>query len=294
MRQWLKWFCAAWLAIALAGCAVESEVFSLSNKVDESSGIVASRTYPGIFWTHEDNGYSNNIYAVDATGDFVFKTDVSGSKNVDWEDIAIDDEGFLYIADTGNNTNDRKDLLVYKVKEPNPYDEAATASVESRIRFRYPGQQAFPDPLDLNYDSEALFYADETLYLLTKNRSDTTTDLYRFPSLSSTVEVELEFVSSFELTYDLQSEGSKVTAADVHPDENCLAVLAYHAIILFERPAQGDDWLSVHRKTIGLDQSISLQAEGITFFEDHLVFTNEEGQLHHFYSVFSDDVTQYP
>ncbi len=107
----------------------EKSIFNLSDKVDECSGIVASRAYPGVFWTHEDGGLSNNLYAVDEKGDFLFKTDVAGAKNVDWEDIAIDDEGFLYIADVGNNKNKREDLLVYKVSEPNPTDANAQATV---------------------------------------------------------------------------------------------------------------------------------------------------------------------
>ena len=159
---------------------LEKSIFNLSDKVDECSGIVASRAYPGVFWTHEDGGLSNNLYAVDAKGDFLFKTDVSGAKNVDWEDIAIDDEGNLYVGDVGNNKNKRDDLLVYKIREPNPNDPNSQASVSKRIRFRYPSQTGFPDPADLNYDAEALFFVDGSLYILTKNRSETTTDLYCF------------------------------------------------------------------------------------------------------------------
>ncbi len=81
------------LAPACAGEVETKTIYNLSNKVDESSGIVASRTYKDVFWTHEDNGLSNNLYAVDEKGDFLFKADVAGAKNVDWEDIAIDDEG---------------------------------------------------------------------------------------------------------------------------------------------------------------------------------------------------------
>lgn len=282
------------LWMVLGACADDKTIFNLSNKVDESSGIVASRTYPGIFWTHEDNGLSNNLYAVDAEGDFVSKVAVAGAKNVDWEDIAIDDAGFLYVGDTGNNENSRRDLLVYRVEEPDPYAEDATATVSSRIRYRFPTQLAFPDPSDLNYDSEALFFAQDTLFLLTKNRSNTATHLYRFPSLTSTVEVELEFIAAFELGYDVQSQGAKVTAADINPGGDCLAILSLNAIYLFFRPTSGHDWLGSLHKKITLDQDVTLQAEGLTFFDDHLVLTNEEGQLHHLVDVLEDGVSAYP
>jgi hypothetical protein len=278
----------------LTGCVVaEDHVHNLSDKVDESSGIVASRTYEGVFWTHEDNGLSNNIYAVDASGDFLFKTDVAGSKNVDWEDIAIDDEGYLYVADVGNNANDRTHLLVYRVKEPNPNDPSSNATVSKRIRFTYPTQDAFPDESDLNYDAEAIFFAGGTLYLLSKNRSNTATDLYRFPSLEAANAIDLEHVATFELGYDILNEGGKVTAADVSPDGTCLAMLCYDAIYLFAQPAMGDNWFSGGAEKIELDQSVTGQAEGIAFYDGHLVLTNEEGELHHLESALLG-ATSYP
>ena len=279
----------------LGGCAVDVEksIYNLSDKVDESSGIVASRTHGGVFWTHEDNGLSNNLYAVDAKGDFLFKTDVAGSKNVDWEDITIDDDGYLYIADVGNNDNERKDLLVYKVREPDPTDPTSTATVAKRIRFRYPTQTGFPAPNDLNYDAEALFFADGTLYILTKNRSETTTDLYSFPTLDADVEIELAHEATFELGYDLLNEGGKVTGADISPDGSTLAMLCYDAIYLFPRPSGDGHWLSTSPQKVALDQSVTKQAEGIAFYEDHLVLTNEEGEFHHLRSALSG-ASSYP
>ena len=35
--------------------------------------------------------------------------------NVDWEDIALSDQGILYIGDIGNNFNWRKDLGIYRI-----------------------------------------------------------------------------------------------------------------------------------------------------------------------------------
>ena len=34
-------------------------------------------------------------------------------KNVDWEDLTQDDKGYIYIADTGNNNNKRRELDIY-------------------------------------------------------------------------------------------------------------------------------------------------------------------------------------
>ena len=38
----------------------------------------------------------------------------------DWENIAIDSAGHLYIGDIGNNDSKRDTLAVYEIDEPNP------------------------------------------------------------------------------------------------------------------------------------------------------------------------------
>src|SRR6267142_6134039 len=46
-----------------------SRVGFLENRaIDESSGIVASRTSPGMYWTHNDSGDGPFIYAFDDRG----------------------------------------------------------------------------------------------------------------------------------------------------------------------------------------------------------------------------------
>src|ERR1700741_1476633 len=36
--------------------------------VNESSGLIASRTNPGLYWTHNDSGDGPNLYALDEYG----------------------------------------------------------------------------------------------------------------------------------------------------------------------------------------------------------------------------------
>jgi hypothetical protein len=89
--------------------------------VRESSGIVASRRTPGLYWTHSDSGGRSELYAVDSTGQPVGKpVIVTGATNVDWEDIAGDESGNLWIADIGNNLSFRTDLSLWVVPEPQP------------------------------------------------------------------------------------------------------------------------------------------------------------------------------
>ena len=55
----------------------------------ESSGIVASRRYNGVFWTHNDDG-SAQLFAIDGYGSPIRAFSVEGAENYDWEDIAVD------------------------------------------------------------------------------------------------------------------------------------------------------------------------------------------------------------
>ncbi len=51
----------------------------------------------------------------------------------DWEDIAIDDAGHLYLGDIGNNDAKRDTLFVYEIDEPNPTTGAGTCLPETRM-----------------------------------------------------------------------------------------------------------------------------------------------------------------
>ena len=71
--------------------------------IPEASGIVKSRRYPGIFWVHNDSGNPPLLFAVRGDGRIVRQFRLA-IPNIDWEDIAIDDQGHLYLGDIGNNT----------------------------------------------------------------------------------------------------------------------------------------------------------------------------------------------
>src|SRR4051794_18469518 len=71
-------------------------------EVAECSALVASRRHPGVFWSICDSGNPAELYALTREGKLLAKYTVDAT-NVDWEDLAADDDGHLYIAETGNN-----------------------------------------------------------------------------------------------------------------------------------------------------------------------------------------------
>jgi hypothetical protein len=258
----------------------------------ESSGIVKSRTYRDVFWTHADSASPASLIAIRANGETVASIPVDGAKNFDWEDVAVDDAGFLYVGDIGNNGNRRRNLAVYKVREPDP-KKATSTSVVATIRFSFPDQREFP-PEQENFDAESLFWTNGRLYLLTKHRSDTHTKLYRFPSLDGRAPVVLDKINEFDVGGQQSSFGGMVTAADIRPQGDFLAVLSYHALFIFRAPEQGDDFFAVLHKRIDFGMSTMKQCEGVTWDGDDVVITNESGAIFRIENVFEPALNAFP
>src|SRR5262245_15702996 len=68
-------------------------------RIKEGSGVIASRRYMDVFWTHNDGGGPKKqvLYAIDREGNTRAAFPVIGVTLRDWEDIAIDNAGHLYI-----------------------------------------------------------------------------------------------------------------------------------------------------------------------------------------------------
>ena len=243
----------------------------------ESSGIVRSRLWPEVLWTHNDSGDSARIFPVKKDGSIISPSwsdqpyegvILLDAVNVDWEDIAIDKNNNLIIGAFGNNGNARRDLAIYILAEPNPYERYNTR-ILFKIPFVYPDQKEFP-PKKRNFDAEALFYAKDKLYILSKNRADDYTKLYRFDSTKTDAVNVLTLISSFNIR-------NQVTAADANSDGSQIAVLTYRAVWLFESQDDSDDyfngrisWLPIKNGKI---------CEGICFYDDSLIISNEQRSL---------------
>ena len=114
-------------------------------EIAESSGLVASRRMPGLFWTHNDSGDSPRLFLVGNTGKTIATFQVTNAKAIDWEDIGyVDRDGkhYLLIADVGDNARRRTEVQLYLVEEPSINIERATASsgkmaASEMIRVRY-------------------------------------------------------------------------------------------------------------------------------------------------------------
>lgn len=90
--------------------------------LQEVSGLIASRTQPGVFWLHNDSGDDPRFFAVDAGGQRLAVYNVGGAEAVDWEDMASGPGPsageYLYFGDIGDNAEERDKITIYRVPEP--------------------------------------------------------------------------------------------------------------------------------------------------------------------------------
>ena len=205
---------------------------------------------------------------------------LDGATNYDWEDIALDGD-LLYVADTGNNGNARRDLAVYVLAEPNPL-AVESAHVLRRVPIAYPEQRAFPDPADWTFDCEAMFVHGGKPHFLTKHRApgkigipQNGTKLYRLDSQHT------DRVNVLRPLDSLPDLGGWVTAADLSPDGRTLAVLCHAPVAsvwLFDISKTGSKMLSGPARRFLLRGAG--QCEAVCFEDDRtLVVANEERRL---------------
>jgi endonuclease/exonuclease/phosphatase family metal-dependent hydrolase len=250
----------------------------------EVSGMIMSRKFPGVLWTLGDSGNPSNLYPVrlDRLGAAAEASTppmlpstrgvkVTGASNRDWEDLTRDASGRMIIADVGNNSNARTDLCLYITDEPDP-DSQQTLQAR-RFVVNYPDQTRFPAPKDqFNFDAEALFTIGDSIYILTKHRSDTFTSLYRVTDLSEEHPPTLEYVDRFDVM-------GKATAAAASTDGLSLAVLTYERIWLFQRESLQTPFFAArvscrtYRYTDGESDS-----ESLCFEDDRTLLIADEGR----------------
>ena len=173
---------------------------------------------------------------------------ISGSKNVDWEDLSSDGD-FLYIGDIGNNRNQRKDLLVYRVPINNLWgfyyvDGKLNHNIPDTVKaepyaLNYPDQMSFPpEERRMNFDSEALAYADGKLLILSKDRSKPYKGICKiyeadfFNEKGGKNPLEVKLLQEIQLKGTSWLTGS-VTGCDYL--NNKLYVLTYKRLYIFER-----------------------------------------------------------
>jgi hypothetical protein len=240
-------------------------------RMDEISGMVASRRHPGVLWVHNDSDGPAELFAIDAEGRILATLLLEGAENRDWEDItAFEFEGrhYLMVADTGDNGGLRRQLELAVVAEPELLQDA-TVPLDWALRFRWP---------DGPRDTEAVAVdpRDGLVYLISKKRvppelwrlplRGDSSDALLVPELLGTLAgVSQPTAEDLERTPVFGRYRSQITAMDISPDGSLMAVLNYRTAYLYPR-TDGEDWATaVARNPIEAPYPWLAQAEAIAF-----------------------------
>ena len=241
-------------------------------KLGENSGIEVYNN--SSIWVIEDGNNEDKIYEVNYDGTLLKELKVKHAKNRDWEDLAMDENGNIYIADFGNNYNKRKDLVIYKI--PNPEKEKGKKIDAEKIKFHYPEQKKFPPKKENRfYDAEALFYKNNALYIITRNRSKPfsgETSIYKIPATKGNYEAQL--IGKF--TTCSKSNTCQVTAADISPDGKKIALLGYGNLWIFTDFTL-DNFTTGKMETIDLETYTQLESVCFTDNETLLISDEDTG-----------------
>lgn len=177
----------------------------------EISGMVASRSNPGLFWVHNDSGDEPRIFLIDTDLKIKMTCALEGAMNRDWEDIAIgpgpvEGKNYLYIGDIGDNDGGNRYKYIYVLEEPVFDGNTASINVSeySKIAVELEGKKK---------DTETLMIDPTTkdLYLVSKREEPVWLYKIENPSADTTVAKRLFSLPLTQIVGgDISADGRRV------------------------------------------------------------------------------------
>jgi len=197
--------------------------------IRETSGIVKSRKYADVFWILSDSGNPPIIHAIRRNGKVIGSFRIAVA-NLDWEDIATDDAGHLYLGDIGNNGQLLPLRAVYQVDEPDP-NQRAHGDLPVRVATYYRFASKFE-----RFDAESLFVVDKTAFLIRKPLDGGRAERF---SIRLDPPAPLFHPAIPKRIADLPDFTRPATGADLSPDGKRLAVVANRETRIYDRAEDG-------------------------------------------------------
>jgi len=246
-------------------------VIPLPDQLDECSGMISLGN--GLYAGLNDSGNDAELFIFKLSHQPDTRTvKITGASNHDWEELTAD-SSYVYISDTGNNSGNRKDLKIYRITKAELIQNDEVRA--EQISFYYPEQKKFEPSNKHNFDCEAMISAGDSLYLFTKNRGNSKTDLYSIPKTPG--HYPAKYLDRFDAM-------GLITGADFRQTsvQNSLALIGYtvegkgyHPFILYFSDVKNTAYFKGYSERFTFDGK--LQTESISFHDNHSVYiTNEE------------------
>jgi hypothetical protein len=289
--RWLtQWALAAHLENGKEFAArVLEEVGSVPEELRESSGVVVSRTQPGVLWSHNDSGDGPNLYAIDISGKLLAQFRVANAMARDWEDISSgpcpaggetkeppQPSACLYVADIGDNNQVRREVTIYIVAEPKVPGSDASPPVTARsFNFRYAEGPTDAEAIAVRPNGE--------ITIVSKGRNG---KIDFFIISADTVRRVLASGETITARYNGNTgilpddrTGRLATAAAASPDGMTLAVRTYYDVYFFGLVNERGEnrWRNLNRPcSLG---DAEPQGEAIDYLDaDTLLLTSERAR----------------
>ena len=262
--------CSPYQSITTAGVVASPDLV-------EASGMAASRAQPGVVWAHNDSRDGARVYAIGPNGEDLGGFEVAGASAFDWEDMAAGPgtdaaSSSLYFGDIGDNFSIRGGrITVYRAPEPDPTTLAGPIEDVVALEFAYP---------DGTYNAEALFVADDSIYIVTKDREEAR--VYRGDATPADSGVEaLELVTVLAL-------GDEVSGAATSWDGATIAFRGYNSVWMWHRDPGATIAETLATEPCDAPSPDEVQGEAIAFLPDNAFSTVSEGSSPNLFVVPSE------
>ncbi len=239
-------------------------------KINEASGLAASRINKGILYTHNDAGDKSHLFMIDDKANFIGTLRLGGAKLRDLEDLAIGpgpEEGvnYLYVGDIGNNQKYLNGMTVYRLPEPDLSQFSLSEekgiyeidiSAYDVIRFTYP---------DGRRDAETLLIDPLTrdLWVVSKREVHVHTYKASYPQTTGK-EFELEKMGNLDVF--------NIVAGDISPDGKEILLKSYEQIFYWKRDSAQSLQESFLSTPVSLSYIPEPQGEAISWSSDGDMF----------------------
>ncbi len=137
--------------------------FRLSPELNEISGL--EKINDTLLVAINDGGNKPWVYFINTKGNIIHTCALTNAKNIDWEDLTMDNQNNLYIADCGNNLHNRDSFSLYKIN----VSRALTLDTcyAEELSYAFATNKSNLDKL--TFDCESMFWHKDSLYFLPKD-----------------------------------------------------------------------------------------------------------------------------
>lgn len=251
----------------------------------EVSGLAAA-SVEGVLWAHSDaQGSGAKVYAISTDAQLLGTFELDGIDDYDWEDIARGpgpEEGvsYVYVADTGDNSERRGSVQIYRFEEPSEFQGGLITEVET-IELTYP---------DGARDSESLIVDPLTgdLILIERDRADEGVSGIYVAEAPLSGSIELTHTGTLVFGTDPLPGDVDATAADVSPDGTLAVVRSHDMVFAFARDLDQPLWTAFDNPVCATPEVNESKGEAIAYAWDGSgYYTGGEGnnQPLHWYGL---------